>query len=154
MKFFLFVLSLLIPLSVHATCSHEDAPYQLTRTDPAYEQAMKFKANLEREGVEVTCVLPSKIQRMFGGQLGAAFFRTSVGVLDVMFMPESIDFQVRVVETKKGEGYFYSFEGKPPADNPGWDSNRKIYFIQHRNWMISMDDERFAAKLRSMVRAM
>jgi hypothetical protein len=154
MKFFLGILSLLIPLSVHATCSQEDAPYQLTRTDRAYEQAMKLKASLERQGVEVTCVLPSKIQRMFDGQLGAAFFRTSVGVLDVMFMPESVDFQVRVVETKKDAGYFYSFEGKPSADNPGWDSNRKIYFIQHRNWMISMDDERFAAKLASIVRAM
>lgn len=154
MKFFLAILSLLIPLTAHATCSHDDAPYQLTRTDRAYEQAMKLKAALERQGVEVMCVLPSKIQRMFGGQLGAAFFRTSVGVLDVMFMPESIDFRVRVVETKKDERYFYSFEGEPPADNPGWDSNRKIYFIQHRNWMISMDDAKFAEKLRSMFLAM
>lgn len=153
MKLLLGIL-LLFPLSVHATCSHEDAPFELNRTDPAYEQAMKFKRALEGQKVEVTCVLPSKIQRMFGGQLGAAFFRTSVGVLDVMFMPESVDFQVRVVETKKDDRYFYSFEGKPPADNPGWDSNRKIYFIQHRNWMISMDNAKFAEKVRTMALAM
>jgi hypothetical protein len=67
---------------------------------------------------------------MFEGQLGAAFYRTSVGIIDVMFMPESEDFHVRVVETKKDGRYLYTFEGKPRANTGVWDSNRPYFFIQ------------------------
>jgi hypothetical protein len=121
----------------------------LQQTDPAYEQAMNLKKNLERQGIGVICVLPSKIQRIFKGQLGAAFYRTSVGVIDVMFMPESVDFRVRVVETKKDGRYLYSFEGEPRANTGVWDSNRPYYFIQVHNAMITTDDERVAQKLRT-----
>lgn len=56
MKRFVFVVIFLsfFPLAAHGTCSQEDAPYELQQTDPAYEQAMKLKTNLERQGIEVT----------------------------------------------------------------------------------------------------
>ena len=86
----LVLLSLLfVPLAARATCSQPDAPYELKRIDRAYEGAMKLKATLQQNGIEVTCVLPSKTVHIFEGQLGAAFYRTSVGVIDVMFTPAS-----------------------------------------------------------------
>jgi hypothetical protein len=148
MKRFLILLLLFVPLAARATCSQEDAAYELKRTDRAYEEATKLKTSLEQQGIEVTCVLPSKSVRMFGGQLGAAFYRTSVGFFTVMFMPEAADFQVRVVQTRRNGRYFYSFEGKPPADTKGLDASHQIYFIQHRNLMFSTDDEKLAERLR------
>jgi hypothetical protein len=133
----------------HATCSHQDAPYELKQTDSAYTQAMKLKTDLKRQGIDVICVLPSKLANMFPGQLGAAFYRTSVGVIDVMFMPESVEFRVRVVETKKDGRYLYTFEGKPHANTPVWDSNRPSYFIQVHHIMFTTDDERVAQKLKT-----
>src|SRR5579859_3275961 len=121
MRRFLILLLLFVPLTARAVCSHEDAPYELKRTDPAYEEAMKLKEQLDRQGIEVVCVLPSKSVRIFEGQLGAAFYRTSIGVIDVMFMSESKDFEVRVVETRKDGRYLYSFEGKPRSNVPVWD---------------------------------
>jgi hypothetical protein len=154
MKFFLGILSLFIPLSVHATCSHEDAPSELKQTDRAYEQAMKLKAALEQQGVEVICVLPSVDVRMFRNQLGAAVYRTSIGQLIVMILPESMEFQIHVVETRRNGRYFYTFEGKPDVDTHGWDAAFQIYFIQHHNFMFDVPDEKLAEKLRSLVRGM
>lgn len=57
----LLVLFLLFVPLARATCSHEDAPYELKQSDPAYEQAMNLKRTFERQGIEVICVLPSKI---------------------------------------------------------------------------------------------
>jgi hypothetical protein len=148
MKRFLILLLLFVPLAARATCSHEDAPYELKPTDRAYEEAMKLKTNLERQDIEVICVLPSKSVRMFRGQLGAAFYRTSVGLLDAMFIPESAAFQVHVVESRRNGRYFYTFEGTPDADTKGWDASHQIYFIQHRNLMFSTDDEKLAERLR------
>jgi uncharacterized protein YkuJ len=149
MKRLLALLILVAPVAVHATCSQEDAPYELRQTDPAYEQAMNLKKNFERQGIEVICVLPSKLVNLFEGQLGAAFYRTSVGIVDVMFMPKSVDFQVRVVETKEDGRYLYTFEGKPHANSPVWDSNRPSYFIQVHNVMFTTDDGRVAQKLKT-----
>jgi len=149
MKRLLALLILFVPLAAHATCGQGDAPYELKQMDRAYEQAMKLKANLERQGIEVICVLPSKLVNMFEGQLGAAFYRTSVGILDVMFMPASVDFQIRVVETKKDGRYLYTFEGTPRAITGLWDANRPSYFIQVHNVMFTTDDQRAAQKLKS-----
>jgi hypothetical protein len=145
----LLVLFLLFVPLARATCSHEDAPYELKQSDPAYEQAMNLKRTFERQGIEVICVLPSKIQHIFEGQLGAAFYRTSVGIIDVMFMPESVDFRVHVVETKKDGRYLYSFEGEPRANSGVWDSNRPCYFIQVHNAMFTTDDQKAAQILKT-----
>lgn len=154
MKLILGLLSLLIPLTAQATCTPEEAPSALKQTDRAYEQAMKLKAALEQQGVEVTCVLPSVDVRMFRNQLGAAVYRTSVGQLNAMILPESFDFQIRVVETRKNGRYFYTFEGKPDVDTKGWDAAYKIYFVQHRNFMFTASDGKLAEKIASLVRTM
>jgi hypothetical protein len=150
----LVLLSLLfVPLAARATCSHEDAPYELKRTDPAYEEAMKLKATLGQQGIEVTCVLPSKNVHIFEGQLGSAFYRTTVGVIDVMFLPESRDFEVRVAETIKDGRYLYSFEGEPHANTQVWDASHPWFFIQFRNSMFTTDDEKVAQRIRAVVLA-
>jgi hypothetical protein len=82
--------------------------------------------------------------------LGAAFYRTSVGVVDVVFMPQSKDFDVHVVEKRKDGRYLYSFEGKPRANVPVWDANRPYFFIQSHNAMITTDDETMAERLRTL----
>jgi hypothetical protein len=154
MKRCLVLLSLLfVPLAARATCSQEDAPYELKRADRAYEEAMKLKEQFDRQGIEVTCVLPSKLIGMFESQLGAAFYRTTVGVIDVMFLPESRDFEVRVVETIKGGRYLYSFEGKPHANTQVWDASHQCFFIQSHNYMLTTDDQELAQRLRAVVLA-
>jgi hypothetical protein len=154
MKSLLGFLLLLAPLTAHATCSPEDAPSQLKQSDRAYDQAMKLKAAFEKRGVEVTCVMPSVDVRMFRNQLGAAVYRTSIGQLDVMILQESLEFQIHVVETRKDGRYFYTFEGKPDVDTRGWDAAFKLYFVQHRNFMFDVPDDKVAEKLRSLFRAM
>jgi hypothetical protein len=149
----LVLLLLLAPLTAHATCSHEDAPYELKRMDPAYEEAMKLKESFDRQGIEVICVLPSKISHIFEGQLGAAFYRTTIGVIDVMFMPASTDFEVHVVKKKKDGRYLYSFDGTSRAVTPGWDASHPWFFIQFHNSMFTTDDERVAERLRAVVLA-
>jgi hypothetical protein len=67
---------------------------EILEPDLASEKAVRGE-------VEVTCVLPSKLVGMFEGQLGAAFYRTTVGVTDVMFMSVSMDFEIHVVEAKR-----------------------------------------------------
>jgi hypothetical protein len=152
MKWFLVLLMLLlVPLAARATCSQEDAPYKLKRTDRAYEQAMKLKGEFDRKGIGVTCVLPSKLVGMFEGQVGAAFYRTTVGVIDVMFLPESKDFEVRVVETIKDGRYLYSFEGQPHANTQVWDASHRCFFIQSHNYMFTTDDQGVAQRLRAVV---
>jgi hypothetical protein len=154
MKFFLVVLSLFMPFAAHATCSPEDAPSQLKQSDREYDQAMKLKAAFEKQGIEVTCVMPSVDVRMFRNQLGAAVFYTSLGQINAMILPESIDFQIRVIETRKNGRFFYTFEGKPDVDTNGWDAAYKIYFVQHRNFMFTAPDEKLAEKIKSLVQAM
>ena|SRR5579872_2325891 len=146
---FLVLLLFFVPLA-HATCSHEDAPYELKQRDRAYAQAMELKTNLEGQGIEVICVLPSKVVNMFEGQSRAAFYRTSVGVIDVMFMPASVDFRIRVVETRKDGRYLYTFKGKPRANTRVWDANRPYYFIQVHNAMFATDDEKASQRLVSL----
>jgi hypothetical protein len=149
----LVLLLLSVPLATRAACSHEDAPYELKSTDGAYEEAMKLKGSLSRQGIEVTCVLASKLVRIFEGQLGAAFYRTTVGVIDVMFMPASKDFEVRIVETKKNGRYLYSFEGKPHANDQVWDASHQCFFIRSHNVMITTADEKIAQRLQAFARA-
>jgi hypothetical protein len=150
----LTVVFFLFPLSVHASCSQEDAPFELKRMDPAYQEAMKLKEKLDRQGFEVTCVLPSKDIRVFDGQLGAAFYRTAVGTIDVMFMPQSTDLWVRVIENKQNGRFLYTFNGKPHALIPVWDASRPFHFIQHRNYMFVTADDKWAEKLRVAVPTM
>ena len=99
--------------------------------------AMKLKEKLDRNGFGVICVLPSKSVHVFDGQLGAAFYRTTVGNIDVMFMPASMDFELHVVETKKDGRYLYSFEGMPHALIPVWDVSHPFQFIQLHNAMFA-----------------
>jgi hypothetical protein len=152
MKRFLILLFLFVPLAAHATCSHEDAPYELKRTDPAFEEAMKLKENLSRQGIEVTCVLPSKVVGMFEGQLGAASYRTTVGNIEVMFLRPSTEFEIHVVERKQDGRYLYSFEGKRPSNVPVWDASHPCFFVQFHNAMFTANDERMAQRLKALVR--
>ena len=153
MKRFFVLLLLFVPLAARASCNLEDAPYQLKRTDPAYNEAMKLKKKLIRQGVEVTCVLPSKIGHIFDSQLGAAFYRTTVGNIDVMFMPAKTDFQIHVVEIKKDGRYLYSFGGKAPTDAPVWDASHPCFFIQFHNAMFTTNDEKMARRLKAVIQA-
>ena len=80
---------------------------------------MKLKTTMKRQGIEVTCVLPSKSVPIFDAQLGAAFYRTTVGNIDVMFLRPSMGFEIHVVERKQDGRYLFSFEGKPPCGRSG-----------------------------------
>jgi hypothetical protein len=45
-----------------------------------------------------------------------------------------------VTEQRKAGRYLYFFEGQPnPILDDGFNSNRPMYFLMHRNWFIVLD---------------
>ena len=109
----------------------------------AYDDAMEFARFLDDKGITVKSVHRSKLESLFQGVEKAAFFRTEKGVVEVIFFPEPIGAEkVKVTEQRKAGRYLYSFQGQPnPEPGDGFDANRPMYFLMHRNWFIVPDSE-------------
>jgi hypothetical protein len=114
-------------------CTGEAAQAQLPSIDPVYVDAMDLARNLIDQGFIVKCVLGSKMQNLFEGQKGAAFYRTDQGSFDVVFLPKAETFDaVQVVEQRQDNLYVYSFRGIPHS--PGrMEGGKKTYFIKSAN---------------------
>jgi len=136
------------PESPPSQCSERELQIVLKSDDPAYDEAMALKKNLNDRGVLVSCVLPSKLTGQFKGQQGAALFRTDQGDFEALFLPRGRAFAIRPVE-KQGNGrYIYYFEGVPSLSfSHPWDSARRIYFVQHLNQLCTTSDERLASSI-------
>jgi hypothetical protein len=119
-------------LAQSSDCTGKAAQAQLSSTDPVYVDAMDLARTLIDQGFIVKCVLGSKVQNLFEGQKGAAFYRTDQGSFDVVFLPkaETLD-AVQVVEQSQGDLYLYSFRGTPHS--PGRMEGKKTYFIRSAN---------------------
>lgn len=118
----------------------------LKPADHAYAESVELTRELEHRGYIVRCVLESKEENFFEGQLGAALYRTNRGDFEALFLtkPRTFD-SVRVVERfVKGEVYRYSFEGSPHATGM---YGRRTFFARRANRFFMTFDMRLAADL-------
>jgi hypothetical protein len=123
----------------------------LKPTDIAYADAMEFARFLNDKGFNVKSVHRSKLEGFLRGDGKAAFFRTEKGIVEVIFFPDPTGAdKVRVTEQRQAGRYLYSFEGQPHPNPPGdtFDSNRPMYFLMYRNWLIVPDGKEFYDALK------
>ena len=115
----------------------------LKPTDVAYAEAMGFARFLNGKGIVVKSVHGSKLNGLFQGLEKAAFFRTELGVVEVIFFPKPAGAEgVRVTEQRREGRYIYSFEGLPhPNAGDGIDASRQMYFLTRGDWFIVIDKE-------------
>jgi hypothetical protein len=122
----------------------------LPPTDPAYNDAVELAHRLDDLGIHVRCTLASKMQRIFAGQIGAAYYRTDAGDFEALFLSQSETFGgLRVVERPKQGGYLYWFRGTPRS-KVHMNSSKRAYFIKKRNVLFYVwGDDQLAETLRS-----
>jgi hypothetical protein len=115
-------------------CSVQDAPAQLLSTDAVYAEAIDVANTLNGLGVPIRCILASKMQHIFIGQKGAAFYQTVDGSFEVLFLPKTQSFEsLQIVERRENDRYIYSFRGTPRPQTNVMDSSRPISFIKKEN---------------------
>jgi hypothetical protein len=106
---------------------------------PVYVDATKLSRNLAARGITVECIRRSKEEHLFGGQKGAAWFKTNQGIFEVWFMldPEEAAAAVAKVTAKPA-----------PISLP---SGPDQFFIQYQNLVfhISMGDKTLAAGIQT-----
>jgi hypothetical protein len=132
-------------------CDPRELTVLLRPTDPAYAESIELTRELENRGYIVRCVLRSKSERDFEGQLGAALYRTNRGDFEALFLtkPRTFD-SVRVTERAvNGEFYRYSFEGSPHA---GGMEGRRTFFARRANRFFMTFDLRLAADLGEVLK--
>ena len=115
---------------------------------------MEFARFLDDRGINVKSVHHSKLESFFQDIEKAAFFRTEKGVLEVIFFPEPRGAEtVKVTEQREAGRYLYSFQGQPnPKADGGFDANRPMYFLMHRNWFIVLDSEELYDAVKSALK--
>jgi hypothetical protein len=115
-------------------CNELDSKAILPATDPAYSYAMDLARTLTARGFTVKCMGASKMERFFGGMIGAAVYKTDRGNFDGLFLPKGHAFHVKVTERRENGLYLYSFSGSPRVSSPlPAESPRPCYFVQHSN---------------------
>lgn len=134
-------------------CSERDLNKALLPSDHVYSYAVELGAELDRAGLRVRCMLPSKMQRIFHGQAGAAFFRTEEGDLDALFLPRSSSFDhLEISEQLEGGRYLYQFRGVPRSRVHMDGSRRADFVVYHNVLLLVPDDHPLAETLRSKLR--
>jgi len=139
-------------LAQSSDCTGKETQAQLPSVDPVYVDAMELARNLIDQGFIFKCVLGSKMQNLFEGQKGAAFYRTDQGSFDVVFLPKEETFDaVQVVEQRQDNLYAYSFRGIPHS--PGrMESSKKTYFIKWANLLFLLwSDADLAGSIQTAV---
>jgi hypothetical protein len=124
----------------------------LPTTDPAYADAVKLSETLNRNGIQVRCVLLSKESQMFDGQLGAAFFRTEIGDFEALFLAQGHTWDnLKILQIRDAAGYVkYQFRGSPA--HPGAWEGKPVYFVKHGNEFLHSLDSQLVSKLRQALK--
>lgn len=73
-------------------CSAQEELARIKADDPAYEVVREMGETLKGLGVAVRCVCASKMQHVFEGQVGAAWYRSDDGVFEIAFLPKGKSF--------------------------------------------------------------
>jgi hypothetical protein len=78
------------------------------RTDPAYSDAMTLARVLaDEDGSASCCIGPSTMNGLFEGEVGAAIYKTSRGVFEALFLPQSQAFdELQIRERRDGASLF------------------------------------------------
>lgn len=127
-------------------CSALERKAILQPTDPAYSYAIDLARLLASKGIRMECLCASKSQRMFHGQVGAAYFRTRYGVFEALFLPKGQVFRVEMTEKPEGDHYIYTFGGNPSGHSVY--SSRPMAIIQKTNVLVTVyGDRQLAARL-------
>jgi hypothetical protein len=137
----------------------------LSKTDPAYADAMQLKQTLENHGFTVECMFPTKFGSFFmvpkDGTLqstvgGEACFSTNYGGIDVVFLPKPQTFaDFNITERRKGGGYLYRFTGTPrvsAGDRFGFVAAHRQHFLKHDNYLFIASDDQLIARLEEAFR--
>ena len=135
-------------------CSDSDLRAVLQPTDDAYTRAMELVNTLQAEELIIRCVLRSKMDGRFEGQIGAALFRTNRGDFDAMFLPKDKTFEklnIRERQRQDNGWYLYSFEGEPTPITNGIESPRPIYYVKHADLLLETWNDQLAEALRRAV---
>jgi hypothetical protein len=97
-------------------------------------------------GIHVGSTLASRMQRIFAGQIGAAYDRTDAGDFEVLFLPPSDSFGgLRILERQKENRHLDSFRGAPRS-KVHINSSRRAYFIKNRNALFYVRDSGSAGR--------
>jgi len=130
--------------------------------DPAYEDALSLKKNLESQGMEVRCIFETKFSSQFLDRTspilrskieGEACLRTNLGDLGVLFMWRPRTFaELNIKERHQGGWYVYTFSGMADV----WPSNIKrsaskdrTYYFLHGNYLLSAVGDKMRSALES-----
>jgi hypothetical protein len=126
---------------------------RIEATDPAYSDAMTLARVLAEDGVSVLCIGPSTMNGTFEGEVGAAVYKTSGGVFEALFLPQSQTFdELQIRERRDGAFYLYSFEGKPKRSNPDpMTASRPFHFLKNLNRLIVSRDKELVARLEAIL---
>jgi hypothetical protein len=143
-----------------AGCSPAELRNVLRPSDPAYVDAIRLAATLQKQGFTIQCVLPSKFSQFLPRQTGAALFRTTMGDFEALFRPKEQNFDdVLIVEKRDGNlsssrdatGYRYTLrdpQGLKLQDMAG----RETFFVRHDNLFFISWEKNTAATLTQTLR--
>jgi hypothetical protein len=128
-------LVLIFTLKVSAQTPHDENDALLKPTQPGYVEAQQFAKVLKDVGIHVDKIFASKLNGFFTGLDKAAYFQTSTGAFEAIFIPDGGAKKIRVTEKKEGTRYIYSFAGQPHPKTPGdtFDSSEPMFFFAYEN---------------------
>src|SRR3974390_3217043 len=125
---------------------------------PAYEDALALKKNLESQGLVVRCIFETKLSSEFldwkntpprSTIEGEACIRTNLGDLSVLFMWRPRTFsELTIKERHRRTSYVYSFSGMTdvwPRDIKQSGSKDRTYYFRHDNYLLSAGGEKLRA---------
>jgi hypothetical protein len=117
---------------------------------PVYVEAEQVARMLRSGGIEVQCIRRSKEERLFDGQLGAAWFKTNQGAFEVWFLPKMESFnRLQIKEHAEENGRYVYTMGGAPNIKTTIDSSRRIEFIRQGNILIEVwGNSKLAARIR------
>ncbi len=153
-----------IPLLLSAACASRFAQGQtpcplpaalIAPGQPAYQDAMALKKNVESQGLIVRCIFETKFSSEFldwkrnpplSTSEGETCFRTNLGDLEVLFMWKPRTFsELTIKERRKGGWYVYSYSGMSdvwPRNIKEQASKERTYYFQHDNYLLSVGGEK------------
>jgi hypothetical protein len=143
---------ILAALTAHADqsrCGPEEMGSQLRPSNAAFSEAMDLKARLMAAGLNVECVLPSKMEILFESQKGAALFRTNNGDFEVLFLPDGSTFDSLTTREQHGSAS-YSYLLTLGKDLQEIDSPRPQYFLTRANKLFVISQQELANRLSNV----
>jgi len=124
-------------------------PPLLSAADPIYPDAMELAQELQSHGFVIRCIFPTKAGSIFRVDENGAYrntiegetcFRTSLGDIDVFFLPKPQTFaDFHITERRKDRGYLYRFTGTPRV----WYGDKFMFGTALRQSFFKRDNKLF-----------